>query len=108
MTKSIGLWLASTSFKKSEEGNREIKAQVAADIAKARGELEKRIDGLDKKAGAMGSKLDSLMESHVQSKETIAMLEKTLAQTAKDLEALNRSVPPQFRQGNAPIRSEFG
>jgi len=103
----IGLWLASTSFKKIEEGNREIKAQVSVDIAKARGELEKRIEGLDKKAGAMGSKVDSLMEAMVQSKETIAMLEKNLDKTTKDLEALNRSIPPQFRQNNGPVRSEF-
>ncbi len=103
----VGLWLSSTSFKKIDEGNRDLRTQLTADIAKARSELEKRIEGLDKKAGAMGSKVDSLMEAMVQSKETIAMLEKNLDKTTKDLEALIRSIPPQFRQNNGPVRSEF-
>jgi len=104
----IALWLASTSFKKIEEGNRELKAQVAGDINKARTELEKRIEGLDKKAGAMDSRLEALMQAQVQSKETIATLERNIDKTAKELDALNRSVPPQFRQSNVPVRSEFG
>ena len=94
----VALWLATSNGKKIEEGNRELKTQINADVDKICKKLEKKMDDLKENMEAFVAEMKTVPETQTQSKEAIGVLEKMLAKTSKELSDLTRSIPPQFRQ----------
>ena len=105
----IALWMAGANAKKFEDGNKELKAQINADIEKVKKEILQKTDALEKKTGAFDGKMEGITEGQNQARETAAMLEKEVAKVSQDLSSLTAGLPPQFRSNrSAPIKSEFG
>jgi peptidoglycan hydrolase CwlO-like protein len=104
----VALWLASSSIKKIEDGNREIKSRISADVDKVRQELEKKISGIDNKVVSFDSTMKAVMDNQAQSSERLDILEKKLAKISRDLSDLTSSIPPQFRTRSGPSQNEFG
>ncbi len=105
----IALWMAGANAKKFENGNKELKAQITADIDKVKKEILQNVDALEKKSGAVDGKLEAITEGQSQARETAAMLEKEVAKVSRDLSSLTAGLPAQFRSNRSqPVKSEFG
>jgi peptidoglycan hydrolase CwlO-like protein len=105
----IALWLASTNIKKIEIGNRELKAQLTSDILKARRELEKQIDGANRKINAFDGKMEGIIELQTQARDKVAAVESNVNKVSEELKKLINSIPPQFRQASGDdVKSGFG
>lgn len=105
----IALWLASANLKKIELGQKELKLQLTSDIEKVKRELEKKVDGLNRKVATFDGKMEALIEGQTQTRETIANLENEVAKVNEELNDLVLSLPPQLRQPRGDrIKSEFG
>jgi len=97
------------TLKKIEAGNRELKTQLTSDIAKAKREMERQIESVDKKVGAFGGKMDAIMQGQGTTKEALGVLEKNQAKTSEELKDLTNSIPAQYRQVRSnDINSGFG
>jgi len=83
----VALLLASSSNKKIEAGNKELKTQINAGVDKIRKELEGRIDDLEENKEAFDAKMKAVIETQAQYKEAVAILEKKLAKTIQELSA---------------------
>ncbi len=94
----VALLLTTSNSKKIEEGNRELKTQIKADVNKICKKLEKKMDDLEENMEAFGMEMRTVPETQTQSKEAIAVLEKKLTKTSQELSDLTQSIPPQFRQ----------
>ena len=84
----IALWLASTNIKKIEIGNRELKAQLTSDILKARRELEKQIDGANRKINAFDGKMEGIVELQTQARDKVAAVESNVNKVSEELKKL--------------------
>ncbi len=105
----IALWMAGANAKKFESGNKELKAQITADIDNVKKEILQKVDALEKKTGAFDGKMEGIAEGQNQARETAAALEKEVAKVSRDLSSLTNGLPPQFRSNrSAPVKSEFG
>ncbi len=94
----IAMWMASNSLKKSD-------GSVSSFILKARKELSEARDDVDAMVSSMGKRVDTLdqLVSVIQSdgeksKETIADFQLQLSALRSDLEALDGSIPKQYRK----------
>ena len=104
----IALWMSGANAKKFEGGNKELKAQIAADIDKVKKEILKKVDALEEKTGVFDGKMEGITEGQNQARETAAMLEKVVAKVSQDLRSLTAGLTPQFRSNrSAPVKNEF-
>ena len=105
----ISLWLASINIKKIEIGNREVKSQLTSDIAKAKRELERQLDIVDRKLGGFDGKMEGVIELQSQARDKVVVMEKELVIVSEELKKLINSIPPQLRQATGgDIKSGFG
>ncbi|MDA1089581.1 MAG: hypothetical protein O3A85_04620 [Proteobacteria bacterium] len=104
----IALWLASANLKKMEAGNRELKSQLTSDIAKSKREIEKHIEGISRKVGALDGKMKGLTEGQTQTREKITNIESDVAKVGSELRELIDSIPSQYRQARGNVNSGFG
>ena len=104
------LWLASTSLKKLETENSEIKKQFKADINKVKAELEKKVTAVADKMKKYEAKVGSITEGESNANETPDSMKKELAALRKVLNDLLFRLPPQYRAGepSKPIRRAVG
>ncbi len=104
----IALWISGANAKKFEGGNKELKAQIAADIDKVKKEILQQVDALEKMTGVFDGKMEGIAEGQNQARETATMLEKVVAKFSQDLRSLTADLPPQFRSNlSAPVKNEF-
>ena len=97
----IALWMAGANAKKIEGGNKELKAQIAADIDKVKKEILQQVDAVEKMTGVFDGKMEGITEGQNQAKETAAMLEKVVAKVSQNLRSLTAELPPQFRSNRS-------
>ena len=105
----IALWLASTNIKKIEIGNRELKSQLTSDIAKAKREIERQIEVIERKLGAFDGKMEGVIELQTQARDKVAAIENDLTKVSEELKKLINSIPTQLRQApGGEVKSGFG
>lgn len=106
----IALWLASTTLKKFEAGNSEIKKQIKAEVNKVKDELEKKVTTVTNKMDKYEAKIRSITEDQTNANETSDSLQKELAALRKELNDLLFRLPPQYRVGepSTPTRRDVG
>jgi len=105
----IALWMAGANSKKIEGGHNELKSLINVDIDKAKKEIMKKVDALEKKTGTFDGKMEGIIEGQNQAREIAGTLEKEVAKVSQDLNNLTAGLPPQFRQNRpSAVKSEFG
>ena len=92
----VSIWLATTTLKKMEEGNRSLEQKLTEKIEELQAAVEKRISTMDKRVGAFDDKMETIIQGQMDAQATTDGLRRDLDKLQEDFDTLKRRIPPNI------------